>query len=352
LIFLPDCDQIHRESFQDEIYNVIECNVNFQDPIFQAYVKVDEDDIDTETLDIPEFELGLTPIKFGNGSFQSSSEAVDIIGTKENAAYLKEIFSTIDFAKHLKGCIFLPRGLIQMTSVDTFKKYINLQNAYLSSVDCVPIFGLSIEAAKYPITVQTEQGDITSTIIGALELFPGIQSVYQTNTTTTNGKWLIVYLKTEETRVKKFVDDELEGLFQCVPDGVPNRVIGDYEFPKRPGLQRRNGHTISYANMLQQNIENYPSTGGSQFRTKRAPAAIIYHEPDSSFPPLKQAKIGPGSARASTTSTVTTESLQMAEITELIDNKINTKMNDGGDHACAIMSRYRMAARHEMDKRF
>jgi hypothetical protein len=140
---------IHRELFQEEIFKVIEENVNFQDQVFRAYTTIDDEDMENEfdALDIPAFELGLTPIKFGNGSFQSASEAVDIIGTKETAPFLKEIFSSIDFAKHMKGCMFLPRGLIQMTSVDTFKKYISLQNQYLSSVDCIPILGLSIESA-------------------------------------------------------------------------------------------------------------------------------------------------------------------------------------------------------------
>jgi hypothetical protein len=322
---------IHRESFQEEIFKVIEQHVNFQDPIFRAYTTTDEEDLDTEfdTLDIPAFELGLTPIKFGNGSFQSASEAVDIIGTKETAPFLKEIFCSIDFGKHHKGCMFLPRGMIQMTSVDTFKKYINLQNQYLNSVDCIPILGLSLTAARYPIVVQTENGDIKSTIIGALELFPVIQTVYQTNATPTVGKWLVIHLKSEEAQVKKFLDEDLERLFLCIPDNVPNKSIEDYEYPRRPGLQRRNGHTLTYATLLQQKIEENPPLNGPSFRVKRAPAAIIYHEPETSFPPLKKTNFGfPSNDRNSTMSTVTTESLKMNEITELIDTKINSKMNE------------------------
>jgi hypothetical protein len=244
---------IHRELFQEEIFKVIEENVNFQDQVFRAYTTIDDEDMENEfdTLDIPAFELGLTPIKFGNGSFQSASEAVNIFGTKETAPFLKEIFSSIDYAKHMKGCMFLPRGLIQMTSVDTFQKYISLQNQYLSSVDCIPILGIFIESARYPIVVQTEGGDITSTIIGALEMFPGIQSVYQTNATPTIGKWLVTHLKSEEVQVKKFLDEVLERLFICIPEGSINRCIGEYGYPRRPGLQRRNGHTLSYATLLQ-----------------------------------------------------------------------------------------------------
>jgi hypothetical protein len=80
--------------------------------------------------------------------------------------------------------------------------------------------------------------------------------------------------------------------------------------------------------MLQQQIESYPTTGGTQYRTKRALVAIVYHEPESSFPPLKKSNFGYPTGRLSATSTVTTESLKMNEITELIDTKINSKMNE------------------------
>jgi hypothetical protein len=321
---------VHRESFQENIYQVIERNINFEDDVFKSFVAQDDDGDEElyDVLNIPSFELGIAPVKCGNGSFQAATEAIDVIGTKEKAAYLKEIFSSIDFAKHLHGCKFIPRGLIQMTSVDTFKQFINMQNSYLNSVDCVPIFGLSMEAARHPMVVETNNGDVNSTIIGALELFPGIDVVYQTNMTSVSGKWLVIFQKAHETQVKKFLDDELYQLFGCLPDGLPNRTIGDYEYPRRPGLQRRNGHTLSYAHMLQQEVAEFTSSVVHS-RPKRAPAAIVYHEAETGFPPLKKTNLGASSqGRASATSTVTTESLQLNEITELIDSKINTKVNE------------------------
>jgi hypothetical protein len=323
---------IHRESYQEAIYKVIEKHIDFQDPAFKRFSEpTDEEDItdDYETLTIPSFELGLAPIKFGNGSFQMSTEALDIVGTKEKSAYLKEIFSTIDFAKHLKGCVFIPRGLIQMTSVETLKLYITLQNNYLNSVDCAPIMGLSMETANHPIVCQTQQGDVTTTLIGAIEMFPGVEAVYQTNMTRTNGKWLVVFRKDNETQVKKFLDDELQRLFDCVPETCPNRTIGEYEYPRRPGLLRKNGHTLSYAQILQQRVLDNPLSSSYQSRPKRAPAAIVYHAPDVVSPQLKKTNLGvPVSGRTSTTSTVTTESLQMNEISELIDSKITARVND------------------------
>jgi hypothetical protein len=262
------------------------------------------------------------------GSFQTATEAIDIIGTKEKAAFLKEIFSTIDFPKHLKGCTFIPRGMIQMTNVETFKQCIHLQNHYLNSVDCVPILGLSYESSRQKIVCQTKKGDIHTTLIGALELFPGIEAVYQTNMTPTNGKWLVVYKKEKDAQVKKFLDDELEMLFSCIPESTTNRTIGDYEYPRRPGLQRCNGYTLSYAQILQQRISDNPALGTTVSRPKRAPAAIVYHEADSSVPPLKKTNLGVPSSRSSTTSTVTTESLQTNDIHELIESKINSKIND------------------------
>jgi hypothetical protein len=253
---------------------------------------------------------------------------LDIIGTKEKAGYLKEIFSSIDFPKHMRGCTFIPRGMIQMTNVETFRQCINLQNKYLNSIDCVPILGLSAAAARYPIVCQTSKGDIHTTMIGAMELFPGITAVYQTNMTPTNGKWLIVFKKESETQVKKFLDDELQRLFECVPTTVTNRSIGDYEYPRRPGLQRRNGHTLTYAHILQQRIAENPASITTAARPKRAPAAIIYHKLEPSCPPLKKTNIGPPPGRVSTTSTVTTESMQANEIHELIESKINAKLNE------------------------
>jgi hypothetical protein len=255
-----------------------------------------------------------------------ATEALDVIGTKKNAAFLKEIFSSIDFAKHLKGCFFVPRGMIQMTSAETLKQCINTQNAYFNSVECMPIFGLSLEAAhcKIQIKIDHNGNTITSTTLATLEMATGILAVYPTNATETKGKWLIVYKKENVAQVKTFIDDELPLLFSVIPDDCLNRTIDGHEFPRRPGLQRRNGHTLTYAHILQQRIGITPATGPP--RNKRAPAAIVYHEMEH-LPPPKKHNPGIMNVRPpSANSTVTTESLKMNEISELIDNRINTKM--------------------------
>jgi hypothetical protein len=100
---------VHRESFQDAIDQVIEHKINFDDPVIKSFVDTDEegDEELVDVINIPSFELGIAPVKCGNGSFQIATEAIDVIGTREKAAFLKEIFSSIDFAKHLHGCKFI-----------------------------------------------------------------------------------------------------------------------------------------------------------------------------------------------------------------------------------------------------
>jgi hypothetical protein len=64
---------VHRETFQDKIYQIIEDNINLQDPSFHPFTKDitadEEGDVELlEELEVPDFELAFTPVKVGSGS--------------------------------------------------------------------------------------------------------------------------------------------------------------------------------------------------------------------------------------------------------------------------------------------
>jgi hypothetical protein len=191
------------------------------------------------------------------------------------------------------------------------------------------IVGLSQKAAKHPIILD-DGNDTPTTVMQVLKMGTGIKSIYMTNSTDTTGKWLVIYDKKLIIQVQKFIDDEIPLLFSCIPETIlPSLLIAGYPYPRRPGLQRRNGNTISYAQVLQNQLSEEPSsvvTPPGPPRSKRAPAMIVYQDIGELGP--RQKKSNTGIRSGSSNSTVTTESLQHNEISEMIESRLNSKFTE------------------------
>jgi hypothetical protein len=335
---------VHRETFVAELSDLIEAHVNLSDPHFRQFVVPDDDeddndisddrDDDMEDIEIPSFEFTTTTVRFGSGNEQMATKALDVLGSRQHAAFLKEIFCSLDFTT-LIGCTFIPRGLIQMTSTQTLRHFIGQQNAYLHSIECVSIVGLSIAASKAPVLMDTEDGvDQPVPVIKAIKKALGILAVYQTNFTTTQGKWLIIYQKQFDLQVKKFVDEELPILYQCLPEEFrKTHQIEDYDYPRRPGIIRQHGYTVSYAQALQNVISADTSGPTAPPRGKRAPAQIVYQDVDYGPPANKKNNTGYSPSRPTVSNLGPTPpaagtTISRQDINELIETRINQKLTE------------------------
>jgi hypothetical protein len=165
-----------------------------------------------------------------------------------------------------------------MTTTNTLRHFIGQQNEYLHQIDCVAILGLSREAAHHHVLMDTDAGENQQVkLIRALKMATGIEAVYQTNLTEKEGKWLVVFLKQYDIQVKKFIDEELPVLYDCLPPNIiANNKFDNYDYPHRPGLVRQHGHTMSYAQALQlETIGSIHGPATAPPRGKRAPALIV-----------------------------------------------------------------------------
>jgi hypothetical protein len=99
---------IHRETFASDIYSIIEDKLDLSDSHFRQFIGLPntnedndisdnlEDDME-EFVQIPNFEFATTSVRFGSGSEQVATEALDVVGSKKQSAFLKEIFCSLDF---------------------------------------------------------------------------------------------------------------------------------------------------------------------------------------------------------------------------------------------------------------
>jgi hypothetical protein len=329
----------HRETFAADIYSILQANIDLLDQHFRQFFQTSEnddndisEDIDEDMDDIvsiPNFEFSTTTVRFGSGSEQMATEALVVVGSRKSAAFLKGIFCSVDFQKII-GCQFIPRGLIQMTSTNTLRAFIGRQNTYLHQVDCTPIMGLPLATAKQHVIMDTDAGENQPVrIIDAIKMATGIESVFQTNFTEKEGRWLIVYRKEYDLQVKKILDEELPILYQCLPeDARKQHQIDDFPFPRRNGIIRQHGHTMSYAQSLQLSLSaaGPVAVPNAPPRGKRAPAMLVYQDWD--YGPSASKKTNTGTAPSRPTSGTTTDSEQMTkqDIADLIDSRISQKM--------------------------
>jgi hypothetical protein len=336
---------VHRETFAAELHELIEANVDFTNPHFRQFTESHDTDDDNDISDdhdddmeegaIPSFEFTTTTVRFGSGNEQMATKALDVLGSRQDAAFLKEIFCSLDFTT-LIGCTFIPRGLIQMTSTQTLRHFIGQQNAYLHRIECVSIFGLSIAAAKAPVLMDTEAGaDQSVPVIKAITKALGILAVYQTNFTATQGKWLVIYQKTYDLQVKKFLDEELPVLYQCLPEAFRRtNQIEDYEYPRRPGIIRQHGYTVSYARALQNVISEETSGPTAPPRGKRAPAQIVYQDVDYGPPANKKNNTGYTTSRSTVSNlgpappAPPVGMVSRQDITNMIETSISQKISE------------------------
>jgi hypothetical protein len=143
-----------------------------------------------------------------------------------------------------------------MTWTQTLRYYIGQQNEYLQRMDCTAIMGLPFHTAKQHVLMDTEEGENQPVrVIDAIKMATGIESVFQTNFNEKEDRWLIVFRKEFDLQVKRFLDDELPILYQCLPEAFrKEHQIDEYTYPRRQGIIRQHGHTMLYAQTLQHNL--------------------------------------------------------------------------------------------------
>jgi hypothetical protein len=274
----------------------------------------EEDDDESMTalkLVVPDFELLVSTVGFGNGKDRITTRAIDIHCAVEDAALLKELFSRCKLTDHDGSGRFIPRGLAQMATTTVYKNYLWKHNKFLQEITQVPIFGLSRAAANYLIRNHDTASGKTShmPVRAIIEKSASVISLEPTNRTDELGKWFLITTKARLEAAQTLVDTAFKELFDThIPKDKPELRFPDFPHPRRPVRPSYSLGILSYAETLQKAIGNQEDTSLNRPPArpqKRIPVTFVYDPNEFPTPPSKKKQPSNGKTTNSANSSVT-----------------------------------------------
>eukprot|EP00957_Ditylum_brightwellii_P200889 15313461-Ditylum_brightwellii.AAC.1 len=124
---------------------------------------------------------------------------------------------------HPKG-VFIPARAWLITLSEMYKTLLQKHNTYLQNTTAIALEGIHLEVATTEIEVNSEWIPVQEYLTRKSNL---IESMEQTNKTTSDKKWLFIVRKHNVNKAVKFLDNELQEIFQTVVpkelkfDGIP-----------------------------------------------------------------------------------------------------------------------------------
>eukprot|EP00957_Ditylum_brightwellii_P110464 8424755-Ditylum_brightwellii.AAC.1 len=120
-------------------------------------------------------------------------------------------------ATHPRGT-FIPARAWLITLPEMYKTLLRKHNVYLQSTTAIALEGTHAEVATTEIAVTSERVLIREYLTRKSTL---IESMEQTNKTESDGKWLFIVRKHNVSAAVRFLNKELQDLFQkVVPNGL------------------------------------------------------------------------------------------------------------------------------------
>ena len=144
---------------------------------------------------------------FGVDKSRVSTFAVSISCVKTKVRLMKELICLIPDQKMVYP--FIPIGLANILSVDDYKKYIVLNNDRQNAIQGVTVQGFSQELLRKDIP----DGIASSRVDEYFLDQPFIVSIQETNSSTTQGRYIFIVQKTDYNQARTFIEDFCQNIF-------------------------------------------------------------------------------------------------------------------------------------------
>ena len=179
--------------------------------------------------------------KFGNGENCVLMCIFDIICQERNAPVLKTILSEYKLETILPTGKFIPRGIMQMTNLETYRRVLATQNKFLDKTTVTPLYGLTPEAAN----MKNKNDD--KTIRETIETQDNIIAMYPTMYGMKN-KWLIQVKKEKEVQAKQHIDNTLPRMMKTLVESSNTQVLCETQaIPRRANKTQITESAMTYA---------------------------------------------------------------------------------------------------------
>ena len=257
----------------------------------------------TEDLeDLPYLYINTRPQNFGVTPNRVSSNAITVSCVKTKARLMKELISLVPI--HELPYRYIPAGLVNILSVDDYRKFLILNNDRQNDLQGITIQGFSKQ-------LFAQSGFLTEQPATTVEQFflaeTSIESVQETNMTPSHGRFIVVVHKPNFQMARKFIEDFCTKTFSLiVPEGTnqDDYRVSVGSLPHLTDTASAGGAVASLGALLGTLLRTEEASRGTTFATKAGTWAQktsprLIFDKDAEFPPL------PSNAKPSNNNTTT-----------------------------------------------
>ena len=228
---------------------------------------------------------------------RTKTEVISIRCATKDRQYLTHLLSRASEEGKLPAGFFVPSD---NNSPANSTNILKGHTQHISTLKCIPILGLSWEAATTP--VPDNQGQ-HHPFLNVISLLSGASSIQPTDRTPDLGKWLIVVPQSCYDGAVSFVDNDLPQIFsECIPN---KDKLRQFEHPRRPSRTIPSTTIGKYADTLRTYADassSIPITHLNNPARKKTSPPISIVTTQEDFPPLPKKKQRTNGTQSSTSS--------------------------------------------------
>ena len=238
--------------------------------------------------DLPYLYINMRPQNFGISPNRVSSNAVAVSCVKAKARLMKELIALVPI-KDLPYR-FIPAGLVNILSVDEYRKFLILNNDRQNDLQGITIQGFSKQLFNQANFIPTRP-DVTVENLFLAET--SIESIQETNMTPLHGRFIVIVHKSAFQAARKFIEEFCSKTFSMIcPEG---QSADDYRvsvgsLPHLIDTASAGGAVASLGALLgnllksEESSRGVISTKAGTWAQKTAPRLIF--DKNADFPPL------------------------------------------------------------------